>query len=179
MKPHAPKDTADPIVELQRQALAQATEEHSKQLILLRAQADADALEKSSAIASLTEKLQVDPLPSPLLFQCSYFLSHQSANSDLDAAKQRISVLESDLSTASQNYTNAIAESASVSSSTSEQITKLRSDLAAAKTAQKSAEASINDLKVRFCLTSLVPSLPHSSLLPRRNWKAKPPKLNL
>jgi FK506-binding protein 15 len=68
LKPQAPKDTADPIVELQRQALAQATEEHAKQVIVLRAQADADALEKSSAIASLTEKLQVDPLPSPLLF---------------------------------------------------------------------------------------------------------------
>jgi chromosome segregation ATPase len=59
LKPQAPKDSVDPIVELQRQALAQATEEHAKQLIQLRAQADADIIEKSSAIASLSEELKV------------------------------------------------------------------------------------------------------------------------
>jgi chromosome segregation ATPase len=59
LKPQTPKESVDPIVELQRQALAQATEDHAKQLIQLRAQSDADALEKASTIASLSDKLQV------------------------------------------------------------------------------------------------------------------------
>lgn len=131
LKPQAAKDSTDPIVELQRQALAQATEEHTKQLIQLRAQADAAALENASTIASLTDKLQ-------------------ATTSELDAAKRRISELESELSVASQNYTSSVAESAAAASSSSEQVTKLRSELATAQAAQKSSESLLSDIKAEL-----------------------------
>ncbi len=71
-----------------------------------------------------------------------------------------MSVLESELSSASERYSSAVAESAATASSSSEQAANLRSELAAAKAAQRSAEASINDLKVflrclRACISAI------------------------
>jgi len=76
------------------------------------------------------------------------FLLFQSANRELDDARLRVSALEADLSNSSQSYADAVAESKSASLSASEQLTKLRLDLAAAQAAQKTAEASIKDLQV-------------------------------
>ena len=77
-------------------------------------------------------------------------LCPQATTSELDAAKRRISELESELSVASQNYTSSVAESAAAASSSSEQVTKLRSELATAQAAQKSSESLLSDIKVRL-----------------------------
>ena len=102
----------------------------------------------------------------------------QVATSEVDAAKQRVSALESDLAAASQNYTNAVAESASASSSASGEITKLRSEVVAAKAAQKDAEASLNAMRVCCHTTDLIFSFAALISLLRRCWVAKIPRQN-
>jgi FK506-binding protein 15 len=59
LKPQAPSEDVDPIVEQLRQSLAQATEEHAKQVMQLRAQAESESALNASTITSLSEKLQV------------------------------------------------------------------------------------------------------------------------
>jgi hypothetical protein len=98
----------------------------------------------------------------------------QSTTSLFEKAKDRISLLEAELATVSQNHTNAVAESAAAASSSAEQVTKLRSDLAAAKSAQKSAEGSINDLKV--CVRDLAAFYCHVRIHRRSIGRARKQK---